>query len=84
MWRRIILALFIGVWLGAALTGPHDPARSLFHTVWTYTLPTLWSVGSMSMIVFTLLLMGMVGMSLVRVDQCTVGTPYQKGQLWLS
>ncbi len=61
VWRRIILALFIGVWLGAALTGPHDPARSLFHTVWTYTLPTLWSVGSMSMIVFTLLLMGMVG-----------------------
>ncbi|MFH1529101.1 MAG: Na+/H+ antiporter NhaC family protein [Pseudomonadota bacterium] len=61
VWRRIILALFIGVWLGAALTGPHDPARSLFHTVWTYTLPTFWSVGSMSMIVFTLLLMGMVG-----------------------
>jgi len=61
VWRRIILALFLGVWLGAALAGPHDPARSLFHTVWTYTIPTLWSVGSMSMIVFTLLLMGMVG-----------------------
>ena len=27
---------------------------------------------------------GMVGMHLVRIDQCTVGTPYQKGQLWLT
>ncbi len=61
VWRRILLALFIGVWLGAALAGPHDPARSLFHAVWTYTLPTLWNVGSMSMIIFTLLLMGMIG-----------------------
>jgi len=61
VWRRIIVALFVGVWLGAALTGPHDPVRSLYHTVWTYTAPTFWSVGSMSMIVFTLLLMGMVG-----------------------
>ena len=29
-------------------------------------------------------LMGVVGFALVRIDQCTVGTPYMKGQLWLT
>ncbi|MBM4371797.1 MAG: Na+/H+ antiporter NhaC family protein [Deltaproteobacteria bacterium] len=61
VWRRILLALFIGVWLGAALAGPSDPARSLFHAVWTFTLPTLWDVDSLTMILFTFQLMGMVG-----------------------
>ena len=29
-------------------------------------------------------LMGSVGMYLVRIDQCTTGTPFQKPQLWLT
>jgi len=29
-------------------------------------------------------LMGMIGMYLVRIDQCTHGTPYKKPQLWLT
>ena len=31
-----------------------------------------------------LILMGLPGMALVRIDQCTYGTPYQKPQLWLT
>ncbi len=29
-------------------------------------------------------LMGSLGMYLVRIDQCTFGTPFQKPQLWLT
>ena len=29
-------------------------------------------------------LLGCLGMCLVRIDQCTVGTPFQKPQLWLT
>ena len=31
-----------------------------------------------------LMIMGMLGMYLIRIDHCTCGTPYQKPQLWLT
>lgn len=64
LFRRVIPALFLGVWVGAALVAgltPGGVARGLFDTVQVYVLGALADADHASIILFTFLIGGMVG-----------------------
>jgi Na+/H+ antiporter NhaC len=65
--RQVIVALLAGVWLGAFILWDFQPLASLYHVVDYYIVDTLSSPeeGSdhVSIVVFTLLLGGMVGIT---------------------
>ncbi|MGH7482676.1 MAG: Na+/H+ antiporter NhaC family protein, partial [Longimicrobiales bacterium] len=60
--REVIISLFAGVWLGALLAAGYDPIEATLRSVDTYLLGTLAEdPDHVSIIFFTLLLGGMVG-----------------------
>jgi len=62
VFREVVTALFAGVWLGAtALTG-FNPFAGLLMSVDTYLMPAVADEGHASIIMFSLLLGGMVGL----------------------
>lgn len=65
--RQVIVALLAGVWLGSFILWGYQPLGSLFHVVDYYIVGTLSSpeegVDHVSIVVFTLLLGGMVGIT---------------------
>ena len=65
--RQVIIALLAGVWLGSFILWGYQPLGSLFHVVDYYIVGTLSSpeegVDHVSIVVFTLLLGGMVGIT---------------------
>jgi len=67
MFRQVILALLSGVWLGAFFISGYHPFQSLLRIVDHYVIQTLAGPGEgqdhISIIVFTLLLGGMVGIT---------------------
>jgi Na+/H+ antiporter NhaC len=64
VFRQVLFALFIGIWSGAFLTGSISFGglfESFFTTLSDYIVPATADVSHMSIIVFTLLIGGMVG-----------------------
>jgi Na+/H+ antiporter NhaC len=64
VFRQVVIALFVGVWLGALLVNDFHPVRSFFYVVDHYVVDSLaGDSGSdhVSIAIFTLLLGGMVG-----------------------
>lgn len=64
IFRQVVLALFVGVWLGAFLVNDFHPVRSFFYVVDHYAVDSLAGESGfdhVSIAIFTLLLGGMVG-----------------------
>jgi Na+/H+ antiporter NhaC len=64
IFRQVIIALFMGIWLGAFFINDYQPIRSFFYVVDHYTVESLAGEGGsdhISIAIFTLLLGGMVG-----------------------
>jgi Na+/H+ antiporter NhaC len=59
--RQVIVALLAGVWLGAFFLADFDPVAGLLRSVDTYALSALAHRDHASVVIFTLLLGGMVG-----------------------
>lgn len=59
--RQVIVALLAGVWLGALFLADFNPVAGLLRTVDTYALGALAHRDHASVVIFTLLLGGMVG-----------------------
>jgi len=67
VFRQVIIALLAGVWLGSFILWDFSPLASLLHVVDYYIIGTMSSPGEgadhVSIVVFTLLLGGMVGIT---------------------
>ena len=61
IFRQVILALLAGVWVGALFTSDFNPLLALLHTADKYGAEALADSDHASIIVFTLLLGGMIG-----------------------
>ncbi|WP_218830518.1 Na+/H+ antiporter NhaC family protein [Rubrivirga marina] len=64
VWRRVIPALFLGIWSGAVLVAGVTPGGivgGLFATIQVYILDALADEGHASIVIFTLMIGGMVG-----------------------
>jgi Na+/H+ antiporter NhaC len=59
--RDVVLSLFTGVWLGATLVSGGNPAAGFLRVVDTYARDALTDPDKMSIILFSILLGGMVG-----------------------
>lgn len=62
--RQVLLALFVGIWMGVWLSGGVDLAglgSSFFGALTDYIVPATADEGHVSIIIFTLLIGGMVG-----------------------
>jgi len=59
--REVVTALFAGVWLGALVVSGYDPLQALWRLMDQYVVPAVADVSHASIIVFSLLLGGMVG-----------------------
>ena len=61
VFREVVISLFVGVWLGALFLANYDPVAATLQSVDTYALEALSDSGHISIILFSLLLGGMVG-----------------------
>jgi len=59
--RDVVLSLFTGVWLGATLLADGNPAAGFLRVIDTYARDALTDSDKMSIIIFSILLGGMVG-----------------------
>ncbi len=61
LFRQVIVALVVGVLAGAFLVAGHDPVAAFQQTVAKYVVESIADPGNASILVFSLLLGGMVG-----------------------
>jgi Na+/H+ antiporter NhaC len=61
IFRDVVLSLFVGVWLGATLVADGNAAAGFFRVIDTYARDALTDSDKMSIILFSILLGGMVG-----------------------
>ena len=61
VFREVVSALFVGVWLGAFLWAGLDPFAGLLRTVDSFALPELADADHAAIIIFSLLIGGIVG-----------------------
>jgi len=64
IFKQVLLALFLGIWLGVFLLGPMDIVAvfsSFFGVITQYIVPATADEGHMSIIIFSLLIGGIVG-----------------------
>lgn len=61
IWRRILASLAAGIFAGAVLVDDFNPLAGAWHTVTEYVAPTAVDPENVYLFVFTLALMGMVG-----------------------
>ncbi len=61
LFRQVVLALLAGVWLGAILVFHTDPFSALLRTMDTYVTSSLQDSGHVSILLFSFLLGGMLG-----------------------
>jgi len=61
IFRDVVLSLFVGVWLGATLLAGGNIASGFFRVIDTYARDALTDPDKMSIILFSILLGGMVG-----------------------
>ena len=59
--KEVVTSLFIGVWLGALLYGGLNPVTATMRAIDTFITPALADIDHASIIVFSFLLGGMVG-----------------------
>lgn len=59
--RQVVVALVSGVWLGALFLHGYDPLAAVLRTADTYAAKSLGDVSNASIIIFSLLLGGMIG-----------------------
>jgi Na+/H+ antiporter NhaC len=59
--RQVVVALVAGLWLGAAVVAGYDPLRGMLEMVHVYVVGALADTDHASIIVFSMLLGGMVG-----------------------
>jgi Na+/H+ antiporter NhaC len=62
VFREVVTALFAGVWLGATALSGFNPFAGLLLSVDSYLMPAVADEGHASIIMFSLLLGGMVGL----------------------
>ena len=93
VFREVVLSLFAGIWLGCFLLVGYNPLAALLRAVDRYAMPQLADGEHASIIVFSLMLGGMVGvltrMGAARalVDKvATMATTPRRGQFatWLA
>jgi Na+/H+ antiporter NhaC len=61
IFKEVVISLFAGIWLGAFFVAGLNPFAALFRTIDTFITPALASVDHASIVIFSLLLGGMVG-----------------------
>ncbi len=61
VFREVVLSLFLGIWIGALFVAGLDPLAALWRTMDTFVVPSVADPGNASILVFTALLGGMVG-----------------------
>ena len=61
IFREVVISLFFGVWLGALFFAGLDPLAATWRTIDQFAMPALASPDHASIIIFSLLLGGMVG-----------------------
>lgn len=61
IFREVVISLFFGVWLGALFFAGLDPLAATWRTIDQFAMPALASADHASIIIFSLLLGGMVG-----------------------
>ncbi len=61
LFRQVVLSLLAGVWLGAMFVFHADPFTGLLRTVDTYVIGSLSDSGHLTILVFSFLLGGMLG-----------------------
>jgi Na+/H+ antiporter NhaC len=71
VFREVVTALFAGVWLGALAVAGFDPIAGTGRLIDTFVVPALADASHASIVVFSLLLGGMVG--LIARNGGTVG-----------
>ncbi len=59
--REVVASLFLGVWLGAFFYAGLNPLAAIWRTIDRFVVPALVDTGHASILVFSLLLGGMVG-----------------------
>jgi len=59
--RQVIIALFLGLWLGSSILWSYDPLIGLIHALDHYCLTAVADADNAAIILFTLTLGGMVG-----------------------
>jgi len=59
--RQVVVSLFLGIWLGATFVFGYNPFSALLRTVDSYVLTAASEASHVSIILFSLLLGGMVG-----------------------
>jgi Na+/H+ antiporter NhaC len=59
--REVVASLFLGVWLGAFFYAGLNPLAAIWRSIDRFIVPALADVGHASILVFSLLLGGMVG-----------------------
>jgi Na+/H+ antiporter NhaC len=59
--REVVISLFLGVWLGALFFAGLNPLAALWRSIDRFIIPVLADTGHASILVFSLLLGGMVG-----------------------
>ncbi|MFQ5747108.1 MAG: Na+/H+ antiporter NhaC family protein [Gemmatimonadota bacterium] len=61
IFREVVISLFLGVWLGALLWVGLDPVRATMRAIDAFAVPALADGSHASIVIFSLLLGGMVG-----------------------
>ncbi len=62
LFREVVTSLFAGVWLGATVVSGFNPLAGLWRSIDTYLMPAVADSSHASIIMFSLLLGGMVGL----------------------
>jgi Na+/H+ antiporter NhaC len=62
IFKEVVVSLFAGVWLGAFFVAGLNPFAALFRTIDTFIMPSLADGDHASIVIFSLLLGGMVGL----------------------
>ncbi|MDR9387418.1 MAG: Na+/H+ antiporter NhaC family protein [Balneolaceae bacterium] len=82
IFRQVLLALFMGIWMGAWLVGERSflgVFGSFFESLTRYIVPQTADEGHMSILIFTLLIGGMIG--IISKNGGTRGVIRQLGKL---
>lgn len=82
IFRQVLLALFMGIWMGAWLVGERSFVGvfgSFFESLTRYIVPQTADEGHMSILIFTLLIGGMIG--IISKNGGTRGVIRQLGKL---
>jgi Na+/H+ antiporter NhaC len=61
LFREVVISLFLGVWIGAFFVAGLNPIAALWRSIDTFVTPSVADISNASILMFTALLGGMVG-----------------------